>query len=264
MTAAQAEDLASLQQAIASLGSDLVVVGAAAYLAFFPDGIRQTEDIDVAVALDLDDWHRLESILTRDRWVRKRNQEQRWRGPRRTCIDILPAGPRLRATRQLTWPRSGMVMSLEGFDHVFERAVEMEVAAGMRARIAPPVVLFLLKAVSYLDAPQPRRKDLVDLHGMLRNYGRDDDRVFSDSVFAARLSHSEFVPAYLLGVDLAELCSANERTLVERFLALVSAPASAEFTVLLEQEVQLEPSEEHLLLRLGALRQGLGAASCGP
>ena len=259
MTPDQVEDLVALKQVIAGFGSDLVIVGATAYRAFVPGILRYTEDIDVAIALDLDNLDRLEFALTSDGWTRDTSQEPSWRGPRKSRIDILPAGPNLRSARQLTWPRSGMAMSLVGFDHVFERAVEMEAAVGTRVRVTPPDVLFLLKMVSYLDSPEQRDKDIADIHGLLRRYECDSDRMYSNAVADAQLSDFEFYPAFLLGMDLATFCDAEEDALVKRFLSIFSDPSSREFAVMLQYEGPLAPIEERLSLRLSALRKGLNA-----
>lgn len=253
----QAADFVSLQRVVLHLDSDLVVVGAMAYRAFFPESARHTEDIDVAIAMDLDDLDRVESAFAAVGWTRDANQEQRWRGPNATRMDILPAGPKLRAAGRLTWPRSGMVMSLACFDHAFEQAVEVEVAPEVRAKVIPPPVLFLLKVVSFLDAPHRRAKDLEDIHGLLRFYERDSDRIFSDAVFDAQLSDVEFVPAFLLGTDSARLCRPKELALIERFLERSSDPSSIEFGKFLRHEGLAEPSEERLKMRLDAFRQGM-------
>ncbi len=257
LSPAQAADLSSLQRVLLPLDSDMVVVGAMAYRAFFSESARHTEDIDVAIATDLDDLDRVESALAAARWTRDTNQEQRWRGPNATRMDILPAGPKLRAAGHLTWPRSGMVMSLAGFDYAFEHAVEIEVAPDVRAKVIPPPVLFLLKVVSFLDDPHRRAKDLEDIHCLLRFYERDGDRMFSDAVFDAELSDVEFAPAFLLGADSARLCRPKELALIERFLVIFSDPSSVEFSRFLRHEGLWEPSEERLTMRLDALRQGM-------
>lgn len=253
----QSADFVSLQRLVVNLDSDLVVVGAMAYRAFFPASARHTEDIDVAIAMDLDDLDRVGSALAAAGWTRDANQEQRWRGPNATRMDILPAGPKLRAAGRLTWPRSGMVMSLAGFDYAFEHAVEIEVAPDVRAKVIPPTVLFLLKVVSFLDDAHRRAKDLEDIHGLLRFYERDSERIFSNAVFDAELSDIEFVPAFLLGTDSAQLCGPREQTLIERFLERSSDPSSTEFGKLLRYEGLVEPPEERLKARLDALRQGM-------
>lgn len=263
VTPEQAEDLLSLQQAMSKLGVELVVIGAIACRAFISGSQRHTEDIDVALALDLDDFGALETELASGGWARDLSQEQRWLGPRKSRMDILPAGPKLRAAGQLTWPRSGMIMSLTGFDYVFQQAVAIELAQGLHVKAAPPPVLFLLKVVAYLDDPHRRAKDLEDIHSLLKSYERESDRMFSDAVFAADLSDVEFVPAFLLGVDLALFCRGSERAVIERFLDTMSDPESVPFLSLLRYEGRLEPSEQQLESRFRAFTKGLHLGRSG-
>lgn len=257
LTAQQIEDLRALQSLVTDIGSDLVVIGALAYRAFFRDDTRQTEDIDVAIALELDGHRLLEEALRSRGWIHDPKREQRWRGPANSLIDILPAGPNLRKAGELTWPKSAMVMSLVGFDHAFVQAVEVELAAGLRIKVVPPVVLFFLKVVSYLDAPHRREKDLKDVHAILRHYEYDSDRLFTKTVLEASLPDAEFAPAFLLGMDLAALCRPHERQLIDRFVATLFDPADMGLGLLLRYEGPVEPIEDRLYLRLHALRDGL-------
>ena len=253
----QAEDLVTLQRLVTSMGAGLVVVGATALRVFVPDLPRYTEDIDVVVAMDLDGLVGLERVLLASGWSRDSIREHRWRGPHRSWMDIIPAGPKLRSARHLTWPRSGMEMSLVGFDHVFERAVESDVGGDKIVRVAAPEVLFLLKVVAYLDDPERREQDLADIHGLLRRYSYGSDRIYSDTVFDAHLSDVEYVPSFLLGTDLAAFCNAEERSVVQRFISTCFDRSSREFTLLLGYESVVAPQEERLALRISAFRQGL-------
>jgi predicted nucleotidyltransferase len=162
-------------------------------------------------------------------WRRSERQEQRWHTGCGGFIDIVPAGPALRAQGRIEWPQSGMTMRLAGFGHVFRDSVEVELAAGLRFKVVPPPVLALLKMASYLDDPYGRAKDLIDIRRLLRYYERDTDRVFSDEVFAADLPDVEFASAFLLGLDLGIIATADDTQLIERFLtkaarSLESAP----------------------------------------
>ncbi len=107
VTPEQAKDLVSLKDVASQLGADVVIIGATAYRAFMADSQRFTEDIDVVVALDLDEFSDLENELTSRGWSRRPGREQRWTTPNGSLMDILPAGPQLRATGELTWPRVG-------------------------------------------------------------------------------------------------------------------------------------------------------------
>lgn len=255
----QAKDLVDLQQIVASLGADLVLVGATVLRALDPHISRFTEDIDVVVALELDELAGLMPLMTSSGWTQAQIQGQRWYGPRSSRMDILPAGPQLRSARQLTWPRSATTMSLFGFGHVFERAIEIEVLDGETVRVTPLDVLFLLKVISYLDRPQTREKDLNDIHGLLRRYNYGSDRTYSDVVFDADLPDVEYVPAFLLGKDVATFCDLEELAVLEEFIRKCLDPDSTEFESLLRHEVQIEPVEERLRMRLSALHKGLNA-----
>ena len=81
--------------------------------------------------------------------------------------------------------------------------------------------------------------------------------MYSDAVLDAQLSDIEYSPAFLLGLDLAGFCNAEEYALVNRFLSMIADRSSHEFGSLLRWEGTLEPAEERLSSRLSALREGL-------
>jgi predicted nucleotidyltransferase len=214
----QADAFRQIQDICGRLTVDVVVIGAIAYRLWVDDQYRMTEDVDLVVALDLVDLPRLTDPLIAGGWRRDPRREHRWISPSRARIDLLPAGARARRDRYLDWPLAETRMSLVGFDHVFQDAVERELAPGLVGKVVPLVVLTLLKIVSYLDQPAVREKDLDDLAVMVEVYEEDGERRFSDEVLEAGVDYSE-AGAYLLGRDLARLCTEHdERDAVERFL----------------------------------------------
>ena len=261
ITRNQAEDLAALQSIVADLGAELVVVGATALRAAVPDLPRFTEDIDVVVSLDMDSLVGAEPSLAACGWSRDVVQEQRWRGPHGSRIDLIPAGPTLRSARQVTWPRSGMTMSLVGFDHVFERAMELEVLGHLSVRVVMAEVLFLLKVVAYLDDPERRVQDLGDIHGLLRRYEYNSERMYSDLILDAGLADADFVPAFLLGWDLATICDVEECGLVQRFIDKCADRSSREFALMLQHETMPDQPQDWLAHRIAALHTGFNARS---
>ena len=110
-------------------------------------------------------------------------------------------------------------MSLAGFNHVFAKAVEIELAPGERIRVAPPLVTTLLKIIAYVEDPYRRAKDLQDIQLVFANYLRESDRLFSDEVFDANLPDFSMVNAFLLGRDLRELASNEDARHIRKFLA---------------------------------------------
>ncbi len=213
----QADAVRQIQDICRRLAVDIVVIGATAYRLWVDDQYRTTEDVDVVVALDLEDLPRLTDPLVAGGWRQDPRREHRWISSSRARIDLLPAGARARRDRYLDWPLAETRMSLVGFDHVFQDAVERELAPGLVGKVVPLVVLALLKIVSYLDQPAVRAKDLDDLARMVEVYEEDGERRFSDEVLDAGVDYSE-AGAYLLGRDLARLCTEHdERDVVERF-----------------------------------------------
>lgn len=222
----QIRDLCDLEAACASHGAVAVIIGAVAYRLFIDDADRLTRDIDLAVALDLEEFACLAEDLRKAGWRQVERREHRWRSPRGTLLDLLPAGPSLRAGKRVTWPSSQLSMSLLGFDHVFRDCVETELRPGLTFRVVPPPVRALLKIVAYLDDRHGRAKDLADLRQLWRRYERYSDRLFSDEVFGAELPDIEVAGAFLLGLDLGPLCTPEEVALVETFLEQVAESAN--------------------------------------
>jgi len=217
LTAEQLLDLARLRVIANQFSADIVIIGAAA-LQCFIDLPRFTNDIDLVIALDLENFAEFTGALRLKGWLQEERREHRWKAPSGSIIDIVPAGPALRAAREMVWPESEFAMSLVGFDHVFTRAVEIDLGANVRFGVAPPPVVALLKIVAYMDDPQRRRKDLQDLGILFRTYEEKSDRIFSDEVFAAQLEDIGDAGAFLLGVDIGTFAKHEDVAIVHKFL----------------------------------------------
>lgn len=148
LTAAQITDLRALRDHCTALGADLVIIGAIAYQVHFPGELRHTGDIDFAVALDLNEFAELERRLQLDGWIQFAR-----RSAQGTIMDLLPAGPKLREAKQLTWPISQFTMSLVGFEHVFTDAQPVEFSPDLTLRVISSTALMLLKIVAFMDDP---------------------------------------------------------------------------------------------------------------
>jgi predicted nucleotidyltransferase len=218
LTPEQTAAIRELREVCGDLGAQVVLIGAMAYRFWVRDLFRHTEDVDIAVALDLDDFDRLASILSSRGWTRDGRNEHRWRTLQGARLDILPAGPNLRRKGVLEWPRSGMRMSLAGFEHVFEAAVEAPLSKDLSVKIIPVAVLALLKIAAYLDNPAGREKDIEDLATLLRRYEPGEERRYSDEVLKQQLDH-DLVGAYWVGKELGRLCNAQEAELVTTLLS---------------------------------------------
>lgn len=256
-TDAQLADLIQLQDISNELKTQLVIIGAMAYRFHFPQIERYTADIDLTVALDLEDFAKLEARLIKCGWEQDKKREHRWRSPRGTPIDLLPAGPKLREAKKLIWPQSQFAMSLVGFDHVFAKAETVKVNDSLTVNVAPAAVIALLKIVAFLDRPYERQRDLDDLRGILSLYEEGSDRLFSDQVQAAKLSDFSLTNAFLLGIDLHALCTGEEAAVVETFFASVSNEADALWMLFVRAGRQLaDRDEEASRLQLATFAQG--------
>jgi predicted nucleotidyltransferase len=220
LSKAEIDDLRNLSKLCEQMGADLVIVGAIAYQIYFSDDELKTGDIDFAIALDLNDFAKLQADLSALGWAQHPKREERWLSKRGALLDLIPAGKALRESKRFTWPKSEFSISLEGFDHAFSEAQPVTVADDLVLSVIPPVVLMLLKIIAFMDDPQRRTKDLFHIRALLSRYEANSDRVFTEAITTAGLDYS-LASAHLLGLDLRELCTEEESELVRRFITLV-------------------------------------------
>ena len=230
----QLKDLALLSAVADRHSAQVAMIGAAALLCFVDLG-RFTKDIDLVVSLDLSDFQTFAASLRTEGWMQERNREHRWRGPNGSVVDLLPAGPGLRKEGRIVWPESDFEMSLVGFEHVFARATMVDFGSKVQHRVAIAPVVALLKIIAFMDDPQRRRKDLLDLQIVFRHYEAASDRIFGDEVFAAELEDIEYANAFLLGLDVGAIVTPHETRVVQAFiLNQLISPASQELVPLAE------------------------------
>lgn len=255
----QRDGLRELLELCRSTGVDVVVIGAMAYRFWIDDPHRHTEDVDVVLALDLDELAKLSEPLAERGWRPDARLEHRWRNSRGARFDVLPVGRKAQLRKEILWPRSGIRMNVVGFDHVFREAVEVEIVAGLKARIVPLVVLALMKMVSYMDDPYARQKDLEDVLAILRRYEERGERRFDDEVIESGLEY-DVAGAYLLGRDLRALCEGgDEVTVVESFLRRVgdsdfSPPYGSRRFVVLDDDESERPFARELAALIAGFR----------
>jgi predicted nucleotidyltransferase len=193
------------------------MIGASALACHLDLRWRQTSDIDLVLAVDLDAFPAgLDQLAG---WSRDVTREHQWHGPGGVQVDLLPAGADLLRQGHITW-KSGHRMSLVGMRHALAHAVPVSIASDLSVRVAPLRVIALLKMVAYLDRPHDRERDLEDIGQILEDYVPPDDlRRFGDDVPDAIAF--ECRPAFLLGCDLAPLLDDAERAVTGRFIELL-------------------------------------------
>ena len=213
----QIEDLAEIQALATDFDADLVIIGAVAFLCFLNDLGRFTRDIDLVIALDLERFPEFAAMLRSHGWTMQSRLEHRWLSKNGSVIDLLPAGPKLRAEKRIVWPESQLSMNLAGFQHVFDRAVRVEFGWGVEFKVAPLPVIALLKVCAYLDDRHRRAKDLEDLKNLFHCYEQRSARIFCDEVFSAELEDIEYASAFLLGMDIKAIATTEDLDNLEEF-----------------------------------------------
>ena len=217
LTPIQLEDLAQLHGVAEQFTADVAIIGATALLCFVDIG-RFTRDIDLAVALDLEDFTTFADELRTRGWTQQARGEHRWRGPSGSIVDLIPAGPGLRQAKRIVWPDGECEMGLIGFERAFTRALPFSFAEGVQYRVAPPPVIVLLKIIAFMDDPHGRKKDLLDLMELFRRYEAGSDRIFSDEVYAAELEDVGYANAFRLGMDVGTIATEEEVGILSAFL----------------------------------------------
>jgi predicted nucleotidyltransferase len=243
---------------------DLVIIGATAYCMFVEDPYRETLDVDIAVAVDLDEFPDLILRLSSRGWHQSDKHEHRWRGASGAIIDLIPAGDRLRAKKELIWPQSGMTMSLIGFDHVFSEPVAKKLPSGLILKVIPLHIFALLKIVAFLAGREEREKDIRDIGALLEKYEIDSERRFGDEVYDSGLGlHFDEAGSFLLGLDLGRLCAKEEADLVQAFLNLFADHANPAFTSLSRSRrrfAEHHEQDQELKSQVQAFREGFRRA----
>ena len=189
-----------------------VLIGAAALGCFLDVRWRGTADLDLTLAISLEEF--LDERLIPG-WRRDRSIEHRWFAPGGEAVDIIPAGPELLLRGEVQWPRTGHRMSLLGLRLAFERGVPVPVAPDLAVRVAPVPVLAVLKIIAYQDRPAERERDLADLAYIFTGYEPEDR--FADDVIDLGMSYDEVGP-FLLARTIAAMVNDAERAHVNRFV----------------------------------------------
>lgn len=137
------------------------------------------------------------------------------------------------------------VMTACGLQEALECAHDEEVAPGLTLPVVSIPGLILTKIVAYLDRPEERTRDLVDILYCFEHYeqaaqtSRRFDR--AGTVVEGSLLTYEEAGAYLLGTEVACLAKPNSFVVVRQFLNKLLAD---EYTRPVSQII----AEEHRLL----------------
>ncbi|MEQ1634041.1 MAG: hypothetical protein ABL997_16810 [Planctomycetota bacterium] len=232
----------------------IVVIGAAALRWHYPT-FRGTLDLDLCVAIDLDEHHGATGFPSQ--WTRQPGVPHRWRATDGQLLDILPAADRLLLEGRIEWP-DGTVMDLSGIDLAMRDHHRYAVDLPTNVTVATRRALFVTKVAAWLDRPVERQKDLGDIALLLDDYVEDDDRRRFDEPALEGLDWSER-PAFLLGMDLRVLGKARHSTKLREFVRRVGDRDAREHHWFLQMApAGLRADDAVLPARLQALLAGLG------
>lgn len=237
-----------------------VLIGASALRYWMGSRFRETQDLDLALAVTVEGYSA--GLEKESEWSRHPKREQTWIAPGNVQIDVIPLGDDPNPATVLRWPQSGFEMSLAGMRLAFKFSVAIELAQDLTIRVAPLEVIALLKMVAYLDRPAERDRDLADIAYILDNYVTDlDERRYGDDVIDLGLTYDEVSP-FLLGRRLAAIVDSQEREVIQRFIDLVSHAGGTHATqarMLVGAPPSWHRDPEQLFLRSNAFERGFGA-----
>ena len=262
-----AQVIAEVQQAADALGIQPLIVGAFArdlHLAYAHQipVVRQTEDIDFALALD--DWSAFEHLRTRlvdsGRFVQMTSAHRLRYGA--LPIDLVPFGLVEQADRTIAWPPQGdVVMDVFGFEESQRVAIELLLPAGVRSRVVTLPALALLKLVCWQDRHlRSPKKDASDLQLIIANYlaAGNEARLWAEFVHWTQEDGFDYdaAGARMLGYDIAALLDPGGR---ERVTALLEGQSQVEALGALPVEMNSH-SPERAIQMLSSLLHGLREA----
>jgi predicted nucleotidyltransferase len=231
----------------------MVIIGATALGFYFDMTWRKTADVDLVIAVEIDEFPG--KLMEQTGWTVNPRKEHEFSSPQGTKLDILPAGNDLLNQGKLIW-KSGKTMCLMGIDLAFRHAESHTVAEGYIAKVAPPSVVALLKMTAYLDRPQERLRDLDDIAHLLELYIDENSPRFWDE--ALECGEYDLAPAYLLGLDIGSIAKESHFKLAEQFLSRVSDSENINHAQMQRRGPHRWLTEEQpLSRRLQAFRAGL-------
>lgn len=229
------------------------------------DPARQTEDIDIALAVENWDVFRdlKQQLIRTNQFSEVPGVQQRLRHRSDLPVDLVPFGGVETATRQVEWPPGGEFrMNVFGFREASSASQSVRLPGPVDAQVVSLPALALLKIVAWQERhyDQPG-KDAADLALIAKNYlamGNEArlweeflDWTEEDSFDADRAG------ARMLGVDIAVLLDEAGK---ERIAAIIAEQADTDSPGVLPQGMLPYDSERARVLLEGIL-EGLNERS---
>lgn len=243
---------------LAQLGSpfEFSLIGALALACALPRFRRQTNDIDLTIALPLEQANA--ALAQLPGWTQTGRAEFEWRSAGGNLVHAIPVDSSSLERGFLTWPNSGRRMSLVGMRHAFENSNELKVAPDVTVRAASVPAVIVMKTVAYQDRPRERERDVDDFATVMDVYIDDLDSRRWDE--AEGVTHED-AGAYLLGQDVGRIANSAELEHVERFARILLDDGVGQATLIRVSPPLLRANPQDVLSRLRTFRQGLLAGA---
>lgn len=184
-------------------------------------GNRETRDVDaVAEVTSWEDFDRIRGHLSECGFREGSVPHELWLDEVR--IDLIPFGPALIQNNKLSWPYGDSVMTACGFDEALGCARDEEIAQDLKLPVVTIAGLVLTKVIAYMDRPQERARDLIDILYCFEHYeatGEQSRRFdYAGTMLDGEELAYEEAGAFLLGIEVAALAKSESLDIVLRFL----------------------------------------------
>jgi predicted nucleotidyltransferase len=243
------EALRALSRILSQEGRRFVLIGAtvpqivAKFRELQASGSRETRDVDaVTEVATWDDFANLQTLLEQEGFRQSQiAHEFIWDGEVR--IDLIPFSAALVEQDRLLWPGGGAVMSVCGLEEALECAREEEITPDLKVPVVTIPGLVLTKTIAYMDRPEARVRDLIDILYCFAHY---DTRQGESRRFDLAGTVVNGVPlmfdeagAYLLGIEVTALAKPNSLIIARRFVEIFSDEFARPISQILAEEKRL-------------------------
>jgi predicted nucleotidyltransferase len=210
-------------------------------------GSRETRDVDaIAEVNSWEDFTRLRECLLNEgfrpgRVVHELSFHEEVR------IDLLPFGPGLIQNDKIVWP-DGYMINAFGLREALECSRDQKVAPDLTLPVVTIPGLVLTKIIAYMDRPEERARDMVDMLYCFERYEERGENSRRFDCVHTQVDGEEITfedaGAFLLGVEVASLAKPNSLEIVRRFLAAVPNQFARPIAQILSEEKRLVDNEK--------------------
>jgi len=218
-------------------------------------GSRETRDVDAVAEVDSwEDFNRLREHLVREGFRPGRVAHELWFNDK-VRIDLIPFGPGLIKDNKIVWP-DGYTMNVSGLAEALECSRDQEVAPDLTLPVVTIPGLVLMKVVAYMDRPEERARDVVDMLYCFERYEATGESSRRFDCTGTQVDGEEITfelaGAFLIGMDVAVLAKPNSLEVVRKFIAGIPDEFARPVSQILSEEKRYVDTEKRraMLYRL--------------